>query len=70
MSGKKRDKQNRAAKLREQISKLKSPEPSADENEPDMKPGESPKEYIERRIREGGFKKGTDEKRGDPESGR
>jgi hypothetical protein len=60
MSGKKQDKQKRAAKLREQISKLKSPE-AADEDEPDMKPGESPKEYIERRIREGGFKKNTDE---------
>jgi hypothetical protein len=61
MSGKKQDKHKRADRLREQISKLKSPEPSAGEDGPDMKPGESPKEYIERRVREGGFKKGTDE---------
>jgi len=26
-----------------------------------MKPGESPKEYIERRVREGGFKQATEE---------
>jgi hypothetical protein len=64
MSRKKQDKHTRAAELREQISKLKSSEPSADEDGPDMKPGESPKEYIERRVREGGFKKGTEEKPG------
>jgi hypothetical protein len=40
---------------------LKSQAASAEDGGPEMKPGESPKEYIERRVREGGFKKATEE---------
>jgi hypothetical protein len=61
MSGKKQDKNKRAAELRKQINKLKSQAPSAGDGGPEMKPGESPKDYIERRVREGGFKKATEE---------
>jgi hypothetical protein len=59
MAGKKRDAKKRAADLRAQINKLKSPEPLVDGDESEMKPGESPKEYLERRLHEGGFRKGN-----------
>ena len=43
------ERKKRAAKLRERIAKLRLPK---ENDSPDMKPGESPKEYIERRERE------------------
>jgi hypothetical protein len=59
----------RAEQLRKQIAELQSPgESSAPEDDPAMKPGESPKEYVERRAREGGFKKASPPKPG-PKSG-
>jgi len=46
-----KNRQERAANIREQIEELKQ-ENENPTDEPDMKPGESPKEYIARRMRE------------------
>jgi hypothetical protein len=43
----------RAERLRKRIEQLKSGEQGPkEEDSPEMKPGESPKEYVERRMRE------------------
>ncbi len=41
----------RAERLRQQIERLKTPDAES-EDTPEMQPGESPKEYIERRAHE------------------
>jgi hypothetical protein len=58
MPRKTRGRSKRAEQLRKQIAELRSAgETPVPDEEPDMKPGESPKEYVERRARGGGFRK-------------
>jgi hypothetical protein len=64
----------RADELRKKIATRKNPpNPGATEDHPEMLPGESPNEYIERRVRELKKKKrestsGLDERPASPQS--
>ncbi len=49
MSDDAQSRRERADRLRKQIDKAKSPDKNKDDNPADIKPGESPKEYIDRR---------------------
>lgn len=53
MPGKKKDQRSRAERLREEIERMKTGTDAPAESEtPEPLPGESPKEYVERRQRE------------------
>jgi hypothetical protein len=67
MADEKKARRKRADKFRQKIEHIEAERESPADDTPDMKPGESPNEYVERRMWEISHKKRTP--RSEPEVG-